>query len=492
VKKILIVALVFAASITKTDFFPFITLPKELPNLQDIGTISSFVFTQEDKNNACYILVEVFTEKKGFAPVILKKEIGDKGKWEHVETNISVSTMLLFKETIALKPLLLGKIGSQVALVALKDSFSAPNIYLYDHSKKSWRLFYDSSQKNSFIKQSSNDNIPWLTGSDTTWWIKTCDLLKKQCAVFENTKKTSYVATSVTPDNQYAWLIEPSKISIRDLTAEEEFTQEIDLPRTMPEILQLVALDDKNAFFLGSTKTKFDTKINLYTLELIYEKNEEDLSEDIKVEIKTIPVQKELIHKNSQIGIYNGMLIVRAGNQLYIYAPSKPLNITVKAEAIETSITKEPEENKVTPIELKWYTPVSSETSEKSISSKESVQGTPITIEIPHEKPSLLSQAYVFLKTKAATTVPKISITHEKSQANIIQRPEVRRQASTTSRLQNFRNWLGNISTWLWGAKKEVQKTSTLTTTSDARKELYNRPPTSPKKNIRRGGPTGK
>jgi hypothetical protein len=494
VRKLFIAALVlqiFAVSITKADFFPFITLPKELPNLQHIGNISSFVFIQEDKKDVCYVLAEALTKDEGIAPVILKKKISDTGEWEYIETNISVSTMLLFKKAITLKPLLLGKIGSQVALVARKNSFSAPDIYLYDHSKKIWHLFYDSSQKNSFITRGLNDQIPWLTGSDKTWWIKTCDLLNK-CTVFENTKETRYIAASVTivtADNQYAWLIESSKLSIRDLTDEEEFTQEIDLPHTIPEIIQLVALDDKTAFFIGSTKNKLNTIINLYKLKLIYPKeDQENLTEGVKVEINVIQTPKELLHKNSQIGIYNGMLIISSGNQLYKYAPLKPLNITVKAE--ETNTTKEPEENKAVPIELDWQTPAPIEAATIQVPEPEPVQGKPITIEVPRET-SWLSKAIAtaLIRTKNVTKA------QEEVKANIIAQPSVMRaqQEPKTSAFQQFRNWLGSITARLWGTKTEFQKPSTFATTSDARKKLSGRPRRHDRNepNIKRG-PTGK
>lgn len=349
-KLILFLLFAFCGQTIHPSFEPLIVQPSldvKIEGLRKIERFTNFTFIPQKKAIFCYALLEIYIDGTGFQNIIARKEISTPlpvaGAWEVIK---APTTDLI----------IIGSLGDTLGLVARTDIVSLPVVYTYNHKKKSWDSEYTLpiEQARKPIAQGRNA-IRLITGSEDIWWVKTCDLTEKNCSILEvlknvDYKKTLYTSASVTPDNQYAWLLNQrtstNLLNIKDLTDSEGFTQEIELPENMPAIEKLVAVDDKNAFFIGSTAKGID----LYSLQLIYKEDidDEDMSEGIEVKITLIQTPKEpknFIHANSPLAIYKGQLAVGSGTTIYVYEPqvketSKRLSAVTKTVTLQAPARK--------------------------------------------------------------------------------------------------------------------------------------------------------
>ncbi len=508
-KKITIFSLilVFCSPIIINALFkPFIAKPvldkNMIPGFRTVERFNSFTLIKEEESVYCYALVEIYTDKKGLHSVILKSKVTDStnaSEWKIINPpidNTGKSNLPVFKyfvnskETNYTKPLVISKIDSQVALAGRAESSQSADIFLYDYKKNAWTHY------SSLPNETSSYNVAFITGSKTASWIKTCNWTKQDCIILELTKnidsiaieKTSYTNASVTPDNQYAWLINPAAISIKDLTDEEAFTQEINVPRNMPQIINFVAVNDETAFFIGLIQQKINTYMGLYKLALI---NDSDEDLNIKItEIKNLPGK---ITATNPLGMYDGKLVIGFKDTLYIHeeepqisknlkltAPQRRITHTKKAITVHSpmdlSLPRLPEfqttENvtiqeaakKITPSKTLNEAVRKTERISKKIEVTESQAEKDQSIIKPTEKQSTYSDIRNTLATIVArmykgSQLTKPAIQERRQNTSLLQQQkptESENIATKPTYFQRLNNWLNTITGNLFGKKSEI------------------------------------
>lgn len=533
---ILLLLLAFCTQVILSLFEPFIVQPTvdaTIEGLRKLERFSNIAFIKEGKAIFCYALLEVYIDGKGLQNIIVRKEISAPfpvtGTWQFIMPPV---TGWLTKTTA--EALLMGSLGSSVGLIARTQSTSLPTVYTYDREKKSWQR-----EDTLPIIEQERVTVKSITGSEDIWWVKTCDLTEQNCSILEisrniDHKKTSYTSASITPDNQYAWLISQristNLLNIKDLTDPEDFTQEIELPKNMPAIEKFIAVDDKNAFFIGSS----EHGIGLYNLQLIYTENtdDEEMSEGVEVKTTLIQTSKNFLHKNSPLAIYKGQLAVGSGTTIYLYEPqvkepSKQVSTVKKTVALnapakkaehvrvlepktvelpllpQVTLTSAPDEIKITKQVVKKSQPTVQKTQNKPTvevgSMPAQVQPTQAVLQkkAPVSRMQWLSN--LITQTIIAARGQQVTVTDQAVAARSIMPQKVEVAPAPLSYLQRFKNWLNSFT-----GRTTVTKRSEIIEKEKQAKELSahsvppETPPTSPKQitisptNVRPRNITGK
>lgn len=343
---------------------------------------SSFAFIEENGITYCYAIINVGTLNaqrcKGIYRIALIQNKGKSCCWEYIQPPSIDKTKPLNFIPENRKPFLT-KLGEHIVLVTRLQKGEPKKVYAYDASNNAW------SEKCELSPELTGARLHYITGTHERWWIKGCNKERLACNIKEiqtpkdffkeksfleglnplsstlKSHSTPYTDVSLAPDGHTAWFIErnqdsnPKKqnyvlkiIDLNDHDEDEEFIQKSSLTSSeninFSSLHNFVAIDDKKAFFVDSSKK------NLYS---VTPRGNARLCETTQKPIDTI-------------NTVNDTLIVAMGQELYQYLPSPRINSSEQTNTLSTTAF---------PVENIDFEPISS--TESTITNEVSLKATP-------------------------------------------------------------------------------------------------------------------